>query len=129
MPRAAAPRNTTKSALAGGCYDGAAMNQDNASKAAAGAAEDKALRKAQAERRTRMMWAYICGAIALLSFVVGLGASFIPLGFGVLGSILAWQLLQSGERRHSTLAGTLALAAIMIWLSYNWPMIQRYAGG
>jgi hypothetical protein len=51
--------------------------------------------KERSERFTRIMWAYICGAITLLSFVVGLGASFIPLGFGVLGGLLVWQLIQS----------------------------------
>ncbi len=105
------------------------MTQENAGKAALDPEGGKAARKAQAERLTRIMWAYICGAIALLSFVVGLGASFIPLGFGVLGCILTGQLIRQGERRHSALAGTLALAGIVIWLTYNWPTIQRQLGG
>ena len=88
-----------------------------------------AQRKAQTDRLTRVMWAYICGGIALLSFVVGFGASFIPLGFGILGGVLAAQLMRSGERRHSVATGALALGGIMIWLTYNWPTIQRYIAG
>lgn len=91
--------------------------------------EEKARRRERNERLTRMMWAYICGAIALLSNVVGLEASFIPPGFGILGLILAWQLFQKEERRHSVIAGALNLGGILIWLTYNWPMILRFAGG
>jgi len=105
------------------------MSQENAGTAAADAEGAKAARKARAERLNRIMWAYICGAIALLSFVVGFGGSFIPLGFGVLGCVLVGQLIGQGERRHSALAGALALAGIMIWLTVNWPMIQRQFGG
>src|SRR5712671_1812549 len=102
------------------------MTENDGAKAPAGAAADRALRRQRSERLTRVMWAYICGAITLLSFVVGFGASFIPLGFAVLGGILAWQLGRLGERRHSTVAGVLALGGIMIWLTYNWPTLQRY---
>jgi hypothetical protein len=90
---------------------------------------DAALRRRRSERLTRIMWAYICGAITLLSPMVGFGASFIPLGFGILGSILAWQVFRDGDRRHSTVAGALALGGIMIWLTYNWPVVQRYFAG
>lgn len=91
--------------------------------------EAKAKRKAQGERYSRIMWAYVCGAITLMSTMVGLGASFIPLGFGVLGGILAWQHQRAGEQRHGMLAGTLTLAGVMVWLTYNWPTIHRFVGG
>lgn len=90
--------------------------------------EAKAKRKAQGERYSRIMWAYVCGAITVVSLVVGLGATFIPLGFGVLGGILAWQLGRTGDRRHGMLAGALTLGGVMIWLTYNWPTIERYLG-
>ncbi|HKW52483.1 MAG TPA: hypothetical protein VJO12_02245 [Stellaceae bacterium] len=105
------------------------MAENDGAKAPAGAGDDAALRRQRSERLNRIMWAYICGAITLLSFVVGLGPSFIPLGFGILGGILAWQIARGGDRRHSTLAGALALGGIMIWLTYNWPTIQRFLAG
>ena len=95
----------------------------------AAAGDDKALRRQRSERLNRVMWAYICGAITVLSFVVGLGASFIPLGFGILGCVLAGQLYRGGDRRHSTVAGALALGGIMIWLTYNWPTIRHFLAG
>ena len=79
----------------------------------------KTQRKQRAERLNQIMWAYICGAIAILSPMLGFGASFIPPGFAVLGCILDWQLLRKGERRHSVFAGVLALAGILIWLTIN----------
>ncbi len=94
--------------------------------AGAGAGDEAVLRRQRSERMSRIMWGYICGAITLLSFVVGLGPSFIPLGFGILGCVLAWQLFHGGDRRHSTVTGALALGGIMIWLTYNWPTIERY---
>ena len=103
------------------------MNENEAAKAAAD--DERARRKAQTDRLTRIMWAYICGAITVLSFVVGFGASFIPLGFGILGLVLAWQLMRGGERRNSAIAGALSLGGIMIWATYNWPTIQRYFSG
>jgi hypothetical protein len=105
------------------------MTEKTATTAAASVDHETAKRRQRSERLTRIMWAYICGAITLLSFVVGLGASFIPLGFGVLGGLLVWQLVQSGERRHSALAGAMALGGILIWSTYNWPMIHRYIAG
>ena len=105
------------------------MTERDGAKAPVGADDERAARRRRSERLTQIMWAYICGAITLLSFVVGLGPSFIPLGFGVLGGILAWQLYRAGERRHSTLAGALVLGGIMIWFTYNWPMLQRYLAG
>jgi hypothetical protein len=113
---------------AGVCRWSAAMNDQEIAPAPAGADDEAAKRRALSERLNRIMWAYICGAITLLSFVVGFGASFIPLGFGVLGGILAWQLGQSGEHRHSALAGAMALGGILIWSTYNWPMIHRLIG-
>jgi hypothetical protein len=93
-------------------------------------AEDaKAKRKAEGERYSRIMWAYVCGAIALVSVMVGFGRTFIPLGFAIFGGILAWQLNQAGEQRHGGIAGALALGGLLIWLTYNWPTIQRYIGG
>ena len=91
--------------------------------------EAKAKRKAQGERYSRVMWAYVCGAITLISMLVGYGATFIPLGFGVLGAILAWQLIRANEQRHGLYAGSMTLGGLMIWLTYNWPMIYRYIGG
>jgi hypothetical protein len=101
---------------------------DEITKANAGPDEEKAQRKARSERMTQMMWAYICGGIALLSIPVGLEATFIPLGFGVLGCVLAWQMMSKGERRHGPIAGAINLGAILIWLTYNWPMIRHYLG-
>src|ERR1700730_9629135 len=105
------------------------MTEKTATTAAASADHETAKRRQRSERLTRIMWAYICGAITLLSFVVGLGPSFIPLGFGVLGGILAWQLFRAGEGRHSRIAGALVLGGIMIWFTYNWPMLHRYLAG
>jgi hypothetical protein len=89
----------------------------------------KAKRKAQGERYSRLMWAYVCGAITVVTTMAGLGATFIPLGFGILGAILAWQLNRTGDQRHGIYAGSLTLGGLMIWLTYNWPTIQRWAGG
>jgi hypothetical protein len=105
------------------------MTENDGAQAPASTDDARAVRRQRSERLTRIMWAYICGAITLLSFVVGFGPSFIPLGFGVLGSILAWQLVRLGERRHSTIAGMLALGGIMIWFTYNWPTLHRYLAG
>lgn len=95
----------------------------------ASAEDEKAQRKARAERISQTMWAYVCGGIALLSQPVGLERSFIPFGFGVLGCVLAWQLMKKGERRHSLIAGAIDLGAILIWLTYNWPVIEIYLKG
>ena len=81
--------------------------------------EQKAARKARSERLNQIMWAYLCAAIVFLSFFVGLGATFIPLGFGILGCVLAWQLKQKGEMRHSTIAAAILLGGILIWLTVN----------
>lgn len=92
-------------------------------------AEDaNAKRKAQGQRYTRIMWAYVCGAITVMSLLVGLGASFIPLGFGILGLILAWQLTRGADPRHGMWAGSLALGGLMIWVTYNFATIQRFIG-
>jgi hypothetical protein len=91
--------------------------------------DTKAERTARGERNSRIMWAYVCGAITLVSMAVGLGATFIPLGFGVLGGILAWQLARNGDQRHATFAGALTLGGVLIWLTDNWPTIHRWVGG
>jgi hypothetical protein len=104
------------------------MTENDSAKALAAATEELAARRRRSERMTQIMWAYICGAITLLSFVVGFGRSFLPLGFGILGGVLAGQLYRAGDRRNSTLAGALALGGIMIWFTYNWPMVQGYLG-
>ena len=75
------------------------------------------------------MWAYVCGGITLVSQLAGLGATFIPLGFGILGLVLAGQLTTTGEQRHGMFAGAMTLGGIMIWLTTNWPTIHRYLGG
>jgi len=90
--------------------------------------EAKAARKAQNERYTRIMWASICGGITLVSQLVGLGATFIPPGFGILGAILAWQLTRTGEQRHGMFVGAMTIGGIMIWLTYNWPSIHKFIG-
>lgn len=104
------------------------MSNDAAKASTTTEAEEKAKRKAQGERYTQIMWGYVCGAITLISIPVGLEPTFIPLGFGVLGSVLAWQLMQKGVRRHSIFAGALNIAGILIWLTSNGPMIQHYLG-
>ncbi len=90
--------------------------------------EQKAARKAQSERLNQIMWAYLCGAIVFLSFFVGYGATFIPLGFGILGCIIAWQLFRKGEQRHSTITAAILLAGILIWLTMNWRWIGPSLG-
>ena len=92
------------------------------------AKDAKAERKALGERYSRIMWAYVCGAITLVSAMAGLGATFIPLGFGVLGLILAWQLTRTADQRHGMWAGALTLGGLMIWVTYNYPTIQRWGG-
>jgi hypothetical protein len=93
------------------------------------AADDaKAKRKAQGERYNRIMWAYVCGAITLLSYLVGLEPTFIPLGFGFFGVLLSWQLLKIGDQKHSVYAGILSLGGVSIWLTFNWPMFKHWIG-
>lgn len=99
------------------------MSSEDPASAKPSADEEKAQRKARSERYTQIMWAYVCGAITLLCNVVGLEGSFIPLGFGVLGLVLAWQLMQKGERRHNAIAGAVNLGGILIWLTANWSWI------
>jgi hypothetical protein len=83
-------------------------------------------RRIRSERLNTIMWAYVCGAITLLCYVVGYERSFIPLFFGVLGSILNWQLMQRGEQRHSVAAGALTLGGLMIWATYNWAVVKKF---
>ena len=90
--------------------------------------EQKAARKARSERLNQIMWAYLCGGIVFLSFFVGFTATFIPLGFGILGCVLAWQLKQKGEMRHSTIAAAILLGGILIWLTVNWGWIGPAIG-
>ena len=103
----------------------ARMSQDTTPPPAADAAAE---RKTQRERYNRIMWAYVCGGITLLSYLVGLEPTFIPLGFGFFGLLLCWQLLQIGDQRHSVYAGILSLGGVMIWLTFNWPMLKHWAG-
>jgi hypothetical protein len=90
--------------------------------------EQKAARRARSERLNQIMWAYLCGGIVFLSFFVGFTATFIPLGFGILGCVLAWQLRQKGEMRHSTIAAAILLGGILIWLTVNWSWIGGSIG-
>jgi len=83
-------------------------------------------RKARSERLNTIMWAYVCGAITLLCYVVGYERSFIPLLFGTLGGVLAWQLTQKGEQRHGVMAGALTLGGLLIWATYNWPVVEKF---
>ena len=101
---------------------------DKAAKASSMSDEEKTERKARNERNTQIMWAYVCGAITLVSIPVHLEASFIPLGFGILGLIIARQLRQKGERRHNVIAGAINLGGILIWLSSNWGWLRHYLG-
>jgi len=105
------------------------MSEEAAKETTATEEEEKAKRKARGERYTQIMWGYVCGAITLLCNGVGLEATFIPLLFGTLGSILAWQLMKKGETRHSAIAGAINLGGLLIWLTYNWPLIRHYLGG
>jgi len=89
--------------------------------------DERAQRKAAAERRTLIMWGYVTGFITFISYVVGLEPSFIPLGFGVLGCIIAWQLNAKGER-HGIYAGMINLAGILIWVTYNWSRLRGWVG-
>jgi hypothetical protein len=65
----------------------------------------------------------------LLSFAIGFGASFILLCLGVLGDILAGPLLRGGQRQHSAITGAMALGGIMIWFTFNGPLICRHITG
>lgn len=103
------------------------MTRDNEA-ASSSADEQKAARRARSERLNQIMWAYLCAGIVFLSFFVGFTATFIPLGFGVLGCILAWQLKQKGEMRHSTIAAAILLGGILIWLTVNWGWIGGSIG-
>ena len=103
------------------------MTNDNNSTQASDE-EQKAARKARSERLNQIMWAYLCAGIVFLSFFVGFGATFIPLGFGILGCVLAWQLKQKGEYRHSTIAAAILLGGILIWLTVNWSWIGPAIG-
>lgn len=103
------------------------MTSDNDT-APANEEEQKAARKARSERLNQIMWAYLCAGIVFLSFFVGFTATFIPLGFGILGCVLAWQLKQKGETRHSTIAAALLLGGILIWLTVNWSWIGSAIG-
>jgi hypothetical protein len=94
-----------------------------------GADDEKAKKKARNERYARIMWAYVCGGIAVVSLVTGFRATFIPAGFAVLGAILAAQLIRAGEQRHGIYAGAMSFGGLMIWLSYTWPTIHAYLGG
>ena len=76
-------------------------------------------RKRRGERMNQIMWAYVCAAIAILGPMLGMAASLIPPGFAVLGCVLDWQLLRKGEQRHAVIAGALALAGLMIWLTVS----------
>ena len=89
--------------------------------------DERAQRKAAGERRTLVMWGYVTGFITFISYVVGLEPSFIPLGFGVLGCIIAWQLNAKGER-HGLYTGMINLAGILIWITYNWSRLRGWIG-
>jgi hypothetical protein len=88
--------------------------------------EQKAARKAQSQRLNQIMWAYLCGAITWLSFIVGLWTTYIPLGFGALGCVLAWQLMSKGIQRHAIIAGAITWAGIIAWFTANWPSIAPH---
>lgn len=91
--------------------------------------EERAKRKADGERRTLIMWGYVTGAITIISYIVKLEATFIPLGFGILGLVIAWQLNQKGEKRHTAIAGALNLGGIFIWLTVNEAWLRGLLGG
>jgi hypothetical protein len=87
-------------------------------------ADDASAEKARKERLKLLMWSYICGAIALISLAIGWGASFFPIAFGIAGCWFAWQLSRLGERRRNLVPGIASLAAILIWITYNWSRIS-----
>ena len=107
------------------------MSDDKAqtSSESANGDQEKAARLARRERYSQIMWAYVCGAITLISIPVRLEVTFIPLAFGVFGLILAWQLSQKGERRHNIFAGAINLGGILIWFSANWMWLKHFLGG
>src|SRR5437899_817542 len=102
-------------------------NASSVSAASAAAAEEaKVQRRARSERLNYIMWAYVCGAITWLSYVVGYERSFIPLMFGVLGGLIDLRLVRTGDRRHGIAAGAVTLGGLMVWATYNWPVLQGY---
>jgi hypothetical protein len=80
---------------------------------------DKTADKAAKERLNFLLWGYIGSGISLISLAVGMGATFIPLGFGIAGCWFAWKLNTLGERRRHLVPGIASLAAILIWITYN----------
>jgi hypothetical protein len=105
---------------------------DNKAQNSAGSAstdQEKAERLARRERYSQIMWAYVCGAISLISIPFRLEATFIPLAFGVFGLILAWQLSQKGEPRHNVIAGAINLGGILIWFTANWGWLRHFLEG
>jgi hypothetical protein len=83
-------------------------------------AADLSAEKARKERLSLLMWGYICSAISLISLVIGWGASFFPIAFGIAGCWFAWKLNRLGERRRNLVPGVASLAGILIWITYNW---------
>jgi hypothetical protein len=89
----------------------------------------KAQQKIPGQPLSRVTWAYVCGAFSVGSMMFGLGASFIPLAFGVMGGILSWQLLKTEDRRHGAYAGVLNLGGVIVWLTHIGPILRRLFHG
>jgi hypothetical protein len=81
---------------------------------------EQAADKARKERLNMLMWGYICSGISLIALAIGWRSTFLPLGFGAAGCWFAWQLNRMGERRRNLIPGVASMAAILIWLTYNW---------
>jgi hypothetical protein len=85
----------------------------------------KAQQKVPGQPLSRVTWAYVCGVFTLGSMMFGLGASFIPLAFGVMGAVLSWQLLKTDDRLHGGVAGVMNLGGVIIWVTHIGPVVRR----
>jgi hypothetical protein len=91
--------------------------------------QDEAVaKKAAKERRSQILWAYVAGATSILGYLAGLEATFLPMGFGVVGLILCYQLNAKGEPRHAGAAAALSSIGIVLWAAYNLAGLKHYFG-
>lgn len=90
--------------------------------------QNDAEKKAAKQLRSQIMWAYVTGAISLASYFVRLEVTFVPLGFGLLGLVMCYQLMDKGEKQHAGLAAALNTLGIALWLVFNLAWLRRYFG-
>jgi hypothetical protein len=90
--------------------------------------DDAKAKKAVKERRSQIMWAYVAGAVSILGYLAGLEPTFLPMGFGVVGLILCYQLNAKGEPRHAGAAAALSSVGIVLWAAYNVAGLRHYFG-